>query len=171
LAETKAAVRAPARTQVPRPSTPIVPFDIELDGASRSNTGRKIAGPTLPAPPAQRPDVAGVRDAMLLIQLRQAQQKERAKLAARRKNLLDRSLFLKGDHGNPTPEYAAFLLAIREDPTILRWELDTKGRRHTPAFARGDQAFADRFALYMQHPTVRRQIGDDVTPVFSSTWT
>ena len=166
LAETKAAVRAPARTQVPRPSTPIVPFDIELDGASRSNTGRKIAGPTLPAPPAQRPDVAGVRDAMLLIQLRQAQQKERAKLAARRKNLLDRSLFLKGDHGNPTPEYAAFLLAIREDPTILRWELDTKGRRHTPAFARGDQAFADRFALYMQHPTVRRQIGELLETVY-----
>ncbi|SEN77252.1 hypothetical protein SAMN05192583_3536 [Sphingomonas gellani] len=102
----------------------------------------------------------------MLLQLRTAQKKERDALAERRRTLLDQHLFQRGDTREPTPEYAAFLLAIRDDPTLLRWQLDKGGKRRAPVIAGGDQAFRDRFSVYMQHPAVQRQ----VTNLFERTY-
>lgn len=117
-----------------------------------------VPKPPLRAAAKSRDQAPDVDDALLLFQLRAAQKKERDTFAKRRRAVLDGYLFQRGDVGRPTPEYGAFLLAICDDPTLLRWELDIGGKRRAPALAGRDQAFQNRFAVYMQHPAVQRQV-------------
>lgn len=133
-------------------------LDISIEPAPTER--RALPKVALAATPVPHAETSGIDDALVLFQLRIAQKKEREKLAARRRHLLDRHLFQRGDTREPTPDYAAFLLAIRDDPASLRWQLNAGGKRREPVVARGDQSFADRFAVYMQHPAVRRQVGE-----------
>ena len=141
------------------PTAPFVESTLDCVPA----TGAALPAPVPLAVPVARAGASDIDDALLLFQLRAAQKKERETLAARRRMLLERHLFQQGDPHAPTPEYAAFLLAIRDDPTLLRWKLVAGGKRDVPVVAKRNAAFAERFAVYLQHPAVRRQ----VTALFS----
>jgi len=117
-----------------------------------------VSKPRPPFPAQSHAAVAGIDDVLLLLQLRAAQKQDRKAFEKRRRVALDRHLFQRGDSAKPTPEYGAFLLAIRKDPALLRWALDPGGKRHKPVLAGGDEAFQDRFATYMQHPAVQQQV-------------
>ncbi len=140
-----------AARSIVTPSLDIAPWDTRP-------ARRALPSPARPATPVPHAGSTGVDDALLLFQLLAARKKERETLAARRRKFLDRHLFQQSNTSAPTPEYAAFLLAIRDDPTRLRWELDKGGKRRAPVATGRDAAFADRFAVYMQHPAVRRQV-------------
>jgi len=157
---------APFQTRPPVALMPIVLPSFSFVGITLDRvpvTRPALPAPVLPATPAARAGASNIDDALLLFRLRTAQKKERETLAARRRTLLDRHLFQQGDPHAPSPEYAAFLLAIRDDPTLLRWKLKSGGKRDVPVVARRNEAFAERFAVYMQHPAVRQQ----VTALFS----
>ncbi len=157
---------APFQTRPPVAVMPIVlppaPF-VNTTPDRVPATHAALPAPVLPAVPVARAGASDIDDALLLFQLRTVQKKNRETLAARRRTLLQQHLFQQCAPHAPTPEYAAFLLAIREDPTLLRWKLVAGGRRDVPVVAKRNAAFAERFAVYMQHPAVRRQ----VTALFS----
>ncbi len=131
---------------------------LDITPGDTSRKRRALPLPAHPATPVRHAGSTGVDDALLLFELLAAQKKERESLAGRRRKLLDQYLFQRGNTGAPTPEYAAFLLAIRDDPTLLRWDLDKGGKRRAPVATGRDAAFADRFAVYMQNPAARRQV-------------